>query len=404
MRSHNGSKYTEYETTSVGGKKQSLGFAIAYKDWDVISVQQASGYSGQPDSYANLDALVAEVEKQATNPDVTFVFNMTWAYQADCTHAQFPDYNRDQMTMYNAIVGATQSKVSYTVVPNGTAIQNARTSYIGDTLTRDGYHLDLKLGRFIAGLTFVAKVTGEDISYFEYAPSGVTESQRIVAIESVINALETPFAVTQSQYEEEPVEALYIYQGIDNTNKLPIYTGDVTAIGFNAGEFVQEMYTIANDNVWGADANGKTRENLAARIPMDQSKAWVSVRFAVSTTISSGNLFYTWGTKADGSAAAFGYVAISGASENGFVVKIVDMDGNPVNELKANTVYLLVMSKPETNVFKLASMVKSESSVYFSTSSITYYDECPIKDNTPDADSLITAGGSNVNAVTVYDG
>ncbi len=241
MRSHNGRKYTEYAPVTVGGTKKSLDFAIAYKDWDIISVQQASGYSGNADSYANLDALVEEVKKQVTNPDVEFVFNMTWAYQADSTHAQFPDYNSDQMTMYNAIVGAVQSKVTYTVVPNGTAIQNARTSFIGDTLTRDGYHLNLQIGRYIAGLTFVAKVTGADITDFAYAPNGVTKAQLAVAIESIQNALATPFAVTESEIKNDPYAIdpdSDITAGGLNTDAVMIYNGNVEDLGFAAGSEV----------------------------------------------------------------------------------------------------------------------------------------------------------------------
>lgn len=397
MRSHNGRKYTEYEPVSVGGKQKSISFAIAYKDWDIISVQQASADSGKAASYANLDALVSEVRSQATNPAVEIVFNMTWAYQADSQHANFPDYNSDQMTMYNAIVGAVQEKVDYTVIPNGTAIQNARSSFVGDTLTLDGHHLSLKLGRFIAGLTFVAKVTSADISEFAYAPKGVSSAELAVAIESVQNALKTPFAVTQSKITDES-KAEKIYQGIDNSKKLPVYTGDVTAIGFEEGEYVQEMYTIENNNPWGADANGQTRENLSARVPMNKDKEWVTVKFALSADFSSGNLFFAWGTNYDGSAAAFTYITVNGASEGSFVVKILDLEGNPVTELKANTAYLLVMSKPGTNVFKLASMVKAESSVYFSATSLTYSDDEPYYVETP---AIV---GANPSALTVYDG
>ena len=49
--------------------------------------------------------------------------------------------------MYRSIVGAVnkaarQYKIKY-IMPSGTAIQNARTSFAGDHLNRDGYHLDL---------------------------------------------------------------------------------------------------------------------------------------------------------------------------------------------------------------------------------------------------------------------
>ena len=244
MKRHNGKKYTEYAPTSVGGKKQSISFAIAYADWDIISVQQASGESGKANTYDKLDALVEEVKKQATNKDVEIVFNMTWAYQSNSTHAQFPDYGSNQMTMYNAIVNAVDTKVNCTVVPNGTAIQNARTSFIGDNLTRDGYHLNLNIGRFIAGLTFVAKVTGEDISDFAYAPNGVTNEQLIVAIESVQNAIKTPFEVTQSQYADESSTIPDVTTGGSNALAVSKYRGDETELGFAEGTIVYQYVGV----------------------------------------------------------------------------------------------------------------------------------------------------------------
>ena len=284
MRSHNGRKYTEYVTTTVGGQKQSLAFAIAYKDWDIISVQQASGYSGQADTYNNLDALVDEVRDQATNPNVEFVFNMTWAYQADSTHAQFPDYNSDQMTMYNAIIAATQEKVSYSVVPNGTAIQNARTSLLGDTLTRDGYHLDLKIGRFIAGLTFVAKVTGADITDFAYVPNGITSKQLEIAIESVQNAIANPFEVTQSQVEEDVIVEKDVMPGGSNPDAVKEYEGDVTELGFAEGTTVFEYVGVNSDTD-------------KAAIKVDSANYdYVEVQFVIK---SGDGYFFMFGRKGD---------------------------------------------------------------------------------------------------------
>ena len=85
-------------------------------------------------------------------------------------------------------------------VPNATSIQNARTSFLGDTLTRDGYHLSYDIGRYIAGVTFFHAVTGMDISKLTYAPDGVNEQVRKVAIESAINAVKKPYEVTPSHY------------------------------------------------------------------------------------------------------------------------------------------------------------------------------------------------------------
>lgn len=190
---------------TVGGVKQSLQYAIKYADWDIITFQQASPDSGVSSTYTNLLNLINGVKNLATNKDVIFLFNMTWAYQANSTHSAFPTYSNSQEIMYNSIVGTVQHTVLRhtvisSVIPNGTAIQNARTSFVGDNLTRDGYHLSYDLGRYIAGLTLVAKVTGVSPEEVTYAPSGMLSAYVSVAKESASNAINNPYQVTTSKY------------------------------------------------------------------------------------------------------------------------------------------------------------------------------------------------------------
>ena len=85
-------------------------------------------------------------------------------------------------------------------VITGTAIQNARTSFIGDNLTLDGYHLNEYIGRYIASLTVVATLLDDNLANLTWMPANVTTAQKAVAVESALNAARTPFAVTNSQY------------------------------------------------------------------------------------------------------------------------------------------------------------------------------------------------------------
>ena len=189
--------------------KTALSPIIASQDWDFISFQQASGVSGIPTSYSKLQLLMDEVKLYLMDEFHTqFVWNMTWAYQSDSTHAEFPKYNSNQMQMYQAICNAVQSQVLTkedikTIIPNGTAIQNARTSYVGDRLTRDGYHLSLGLGRYIAGLNAIKALTGANIDDCSYSP--VDNEQTLIAKESVDNAIAKNFEVTNSTHLENPM-------------------------------------------------------------------------------------------------------------------------------------------------------------------------------------------------------
>ncbi len=192
---------TDGKWNAVGNYK--MGDAIKAENWDYISMQQVSGQSGQPEAYELLPKLVEYVKENA-NKDATFVWNMTWAYGQTTTHEDFAAYDSDQMTMYEAIVDTVNEKIVDNkdfaiVIPSGTAIQNGRTSFIGDDFTRDGYHLSYDLGRYVAGLTLVKQLTGKSIDDIEFAPEGVTDEQKAVAIESANNAVENPFEVTQSK-------------------------------------------------------------------------------------------------------------------------------------------------------------------------------------------------------------
>lgn len=198
-----------YYTNSTGQWSVTTSYrmseAITGENWDFISFQQASPESGVAGSYDDLAALVALVEPLCTNPNVRFVWHMTWAYQSDTIHPGFVTYNSNQMTMYNAIVSAVQSKIVpnekiKTIIPNGTAIQNARTSYVGDELTRDGYHLSVAEGRVIAGIAMVAATIGMDYDNIDLTGINKDEKFLQVALESVKNAMENPYEVTQSQY------------------------------------------------------------------------------------------------------------------------------------------------------------------------------------------------------------
>ena len=196
-------------TTRYTGKNVTLEYGVTFKDWDIITFQQASGSSGLPDTYANLGNLMEYVKGKATNNDVQFMFNMTWAYATDCTRSYFANYDNDSMKMYNAIISTVQDVVvgqyNLPVIPCGTAVQNARTSTsfkggLESLLYRDGYHLTkASNGRYIAALTFVSFITGEDISNITYKPKNVnTTKKKNTCIESVVNALANPFVITQS--------------------------------------------------------------------------------------------------------------------------------------------------------------------------------------------------------------
>lgn len=176
--------------------------AFALTDWDFVTVQQVSGYSGIPSSYGNLDALMDLIK--AKSGDAKIYWQMTWAYQGNSTHGDFGKYGKDQMKMYNAIVNTVKEKIANNpdfdgIIPSGTSVQNLRTSTLGDTLTADGYHLENTYGDYTASLTWFCTLTGENAYATTYCPSAVVDHHHEIA-EAVTNAVKKPFEVTESAY------------------------------------------------------------------------------------------------------------------------------------------------------------------------------------------------------------
>lgn len=210
-------KYKSYtyrkNTTGTFVNTESVDLETALKDeeWDYITFQQASDFSGDINTYkANqLNELTTWVKENTLNKNVKIGWHMTWAYQADSKHQAFPKYNKDQMYMYQSILACVEQTIETNdnfdfVIPAGTAVQNARTSYVGDKLTADGYHLNT-LGEYIIGLTWVLKITGWNIETFN---TDLVPSQFKLYIdmikESAMNAVERPKMISSSQYLEEP--------------------------------------------------------------------------------------------------------------------------------------------------------------------------------------------------------
>lgn len=173
--------------------------AFALTDWDIVTVQQVSGQSGRNPSYENLGALMELIKPQIG--DAKVYWHMTWAYQQDAKHSDFGNYNGDQLRMYKGILNTTKKQIIDNpdfvgFIPVGTAIQNLRTSSLGDTLTADGYHLLDSYGDYTAALTWFCYFTQSPAESMTYHPLAILNHYDEI-VEAVDNALKTPLAITE---------------------------------------------------------------------------------------------------------------------------------------------------------------------------------------------------------------
>ncbi|MCM1177227.1 MAG: DUF4886 domain-containing protein [Clostridium sp.] len=196
----------EYRKVVKGQKTNTKNFkisdALADEKWDYVSIQQASGLSGKYETCSPYLPDILNYVRSHSRSDVKILWHSTWAYASSSNHADFPKYGNDQMTMYNAIVDVARKVMDNPafgvdiLVPSGTAVQNGRTSSLGDTFNRDGYHLETTFGRYTSACTWYEAITGKDVTENSWAPSTVAETKKGIAQNAAHNAVAEPYRVT----------------------------------------------------------------------------------------------------------------------------------------------------------------------------------------------------------------
>ena len=201
-------------TTYPAGQR-SLIYALKLCDWDIITFQQASGTSGVASSLTYLQDLIDFVDANKTNPNAKFYWHMTWAYSQFSTHGSFPTYNKDQMTMYNAIIDVTKNNIATNasfagIIPAGTAVQNYRDKQLNDStieskfITTDGYHLQT-YSQLLVTLTWLRTLTGlslDDVTCTSHTNVKFVNDYQLAYIKKAAEAAYL-----------NPYEVTYVYTG-----------------------------------------------------------------------------------------------------------------------------------------------------------------------------------------------
>jgi len=171
----------------------SLRQALQDGTYDYISLQQASHDSGIRDSYEPWLSLLIDTVR-AYQPRAQLCWLQTWAYSQDATHPAFPRYHNSQSEMWDSIQSCTKyvqeiTTNPLTLIPCGLAIQLARATRLGDTLCRDGYHLNYTYGRYTASCVWYEILTGRDVRRNRYKNPQMTPQQRRLTQKSAHQAV-----------------------------------------------------------------------------------------------------------------------------------------------------------------------------------------------------------------------
>ena len=239
----------------------SLKNGLTDEKWDFVTMQQASGKSGEIETYnENINELYTYI-KSFLMANCKIGWNMTWAYSNDCKHNEYIKYNNCQNTMYTSIINCVKNKIFTNknfefIAPLATTIQNARTSYLKDTFTlNDGYHLE-DLGEFIVGLALVIKLTNFNIDDMDLTLIPLKFIPYIkIAKEAVLNSLKFPFTITPSIYDKD-----------ESSNKKVLYS-KIEDISYNEYCKLDMYLPIENTNfdviihIHGGGLNSGSKED-----------------------------------------------------------------------------------------------------------------------------------------------
>lgn len=212
--SRSGAKSYEYtkitDGVSVVSNGVSLETALKDENWDYVSVQEGGGWHGYYDleykgfkhsMEPNLTTLINYVLATCANKDVKILFHSPWSAQIGYTGVNFSRYDYDQVKMHTMICDAVKAATAahpeiYMVMNSMDAVQNGRTSYLGDVFNRDGWHLSLGVGRYTVGCLWFEKLTGECVVGNTYVPDRISRSDAEICQIAAHQACEHPYQIT----------------------------------------------------------------------------------------------------------------------------------------------------------------------------------------------------------------
>jgi len=205
---NNSANYQLYRNNSGSWKitdNYSLETILQEGGWDIITLQNKSEHAAEQSMFSNLDNMVNYVNGKC--PDAKILWHMTWAFTKDSKYLN-TKYDKDDTLMFKNITDCVQNIVTknqkiHSIVPVGTAVMNARTSKLSDSVNQeDGSHLSEDIGYYVGAYTWFSAITGMSVYDVDLSAINFGASQNAdIICESVQNALNNPYQITQSHYK-----------------------------------------------------------------------------------------------------------------------------------------------------------------------------------------------------------
>lgn len=169
------------------GIKVTIAEALCSDDWDIITLQQASHFSGFEDTYSPyIEALKDYAKKYC--PRAKIFIHQTWAY-ANQEAIIKRGYESD-VQMFESLKSCYEKAVSLVnangIIPCGEVMWRALHSGI-EKVHRDDLHASKGIGRYMLALTWYKVLLGGDVTNNDFTDfdEPILEEERKIAIKTV---------------------------------------------------------------------------------------------------------------------------------------------------------------------------------------------------------------------------
>ena len=222
-------------------KEWTLRTLLQSQPWDVVVIQQASALSTNLKSFQPyMSRMIEYIRQDCPNKHVRIGWQLTWSYPQTATSGPVYEEGWRKIAMI-ANQKCHDAGIDF-IIPSGTAIQNARTTELGENsngITRDGLHLSFGVGVYIAAMTwyesifrpiygksFIGTPVSQAIKDCDRGKEGfqeITDENYLICQQCVKEAVSDPLHLMTDPVDERPVfyEVSFEINGQTTTQYLP---------------------------------------------------------------------------------------------------------------------------------------------------------------------------------------
>ena len=222
-------------------KEWTLRTLLQSQPWDVVVIQQASALSTNHKSFQPyMNRMIEYIRQDCPNKHVRIGWQLTWSYPQTATSGPVYEEGWRKIAMI-ANQKFHDAGIDF-IIPSGTAIQNARTTELGENsngITRDGLHLSFGVGVYIAAMTWYESIfrpiygksiigvpVSKAIKDCDRGKEGfqeITDENYLICQQCVKEAISDPLHLMTDPVYERPVfyEVSFEINGQTTTQYLP---------------------------------------------------------------------------------------------------------------------------------------------------------------------------------------